>query len=89
MCTVSMVGDYWRDRTLPEKYPNWPSIIEIGPTRAEFEELRRMVEELKRLLIAANKYDEAMGEPHCEHEDKVALIKKIAEMVGVDLKGVI
>lgn len=93
MCVVSMVGDYWRDRTLPQKYPNytdWTSITQKefvnAVTREEFDAaLKRGVEELKQLLKAAVKYDEQVGEPHCENEDKVALIKKIAELVGVDI----
>ncbi|RWO20641.1 hypothetical protein [Mesorhizobium sp.] len=29
--------------------------------------------------------DERNNEPHCEIEDKVALLKRVAEAVGVDL----
>lgn len=90
MCVVSMVGDYWSKRTLPEQFPDYTRIISSGEvSRVEFEALKKSVEELKQLLIAAQKYDEAQGEPHCEHEEKIALIKKIAELVGVDLKGVL
>lgn len=87
MCIVSNMGDYWTQRTLPEKYPMWSDIIN-NPSRAEFEQLKKDVEELKRLLKAAKRYDEKVGEPHCEVEDKVILIKKIADAVGVDLKGI-
>lgn len=89
MCTVSMVTDYWRDNNLP-KYPgvgvaSWPNTV----TREEFEALRRDVLELKELLKAAKKFDEATGQPNCEKEEKVELIRKIAEAVGVDLQDLI
>jgi len=58
------------------------------PTREEFDELKRSVEALKELLLAAKEYDRKMGEPDCEMEDKVALIKKLAEVVGVDLSQI-
>lgn len=88
MCTVSMVGDYFRDRTLPEKYPNWVDYRVPEVSQYEFQKLKKDVEELKKLLLAAKKYDEAVGEPDCEVDDKVELIKKIAAMVGVDMSEV-
>jgi hypothetical protein len=86
---VSMVGDYWRDRTLPESFPSYPSWPNnVPPSRAEFEDLKRSVEELKNLLVAAKRYDVVQGEPDCEMDDKVSLIKRLAEIVGVDMKEV-
>lgn len=88
MCTVSMVGDYYTHRTFPS-ISSIPSMNNGFVTRAEFEAVKKSIEELRILLLAAKKYDEALGEPHCEHEDKVKLIKQIAKAVGVDLKGVL
>lgn len=86
----------WIDPYVNPNNPNYPqkyipdgTTISSGPTKAEFDALKREVEELKKLLIAAQIYDEKTGQPHCEHEDKVKLIKKIAEMVGVDMKDVL
>jgi hypothetical protein len=101
MCTVSNVGDYW-NKQWPDRHP-WvdpyiqpgvnptnPFLPNInGPTREEFEALKKDIEALKELLKAAKKFDEETNQPHCEHEDKVALIKKMAELVGVDLKDVL
>lgn len=95
MCVVSYVGDYWRD-TFPQRHPTIAPMwiggttnipVTIGPnvTREEFEALRRDVLELKELLKAAKKFDEATGQPDCETDSKVALIKKLAELVGVDM----
>jgi 3-dehydroquinate dehydratase len=57
-------------------------------SQEEIAKLRKEMEELKLLLLAAKRYDEQMGEPDCEMDDKVALIKKIAKLVGVDMKDV-
>ena len=57
-------------------------------TREEFDLLKKAVEEMRDVLMAAKKYDEATGQPDCEMDDKVALLKKVAEMVGVDLSSV-
>ena len=96
MCVVSAVGDYWKDKVVPNKYPTIPLIPDYIPAkearemigREEFDELKKDVEELKKLLIAAKRFDEKVEEPDCETDDKVALIKKIAKLVGVDMKEV-
>ena len=87
MCTVSMVTDYWKDNNLP-RYPSVGTGIASWPmnvTREEFEALRKDVQELKELLKAAKKFDDATGQHDCEKEENVKMIKKIAEAVGVDL----
>jgi hypothetical protein len=89
MCMVSAVGDNWKD-TYPNRYPTfYPPVtfppLQTGPTLAEFEALKKEVQELKIMLEAAKKFDEATGQKDCEMDEKVDLIKKVAEMVGVDL----
>lgn len=88
MCAVSMVADDWTRRlpkTHPWVVPSWPATIPDAPSRAEFDKLRRDVEALRKLLIEAKRYDEATGQPDCETDEKMALLRKIAEKVGVDL----
>jgi hypothetical protein len=86
---VSMVMDDYLKRSplQPQYYPNtgdfYPSMMR--PNRAEFDALKREVEELKKVLVAATAYDEATGQPDCENSEKIALLKKIADLVGVDL----
>jgi hypothetical protein len=99
MCTVSYVSDYarreWEDWVFKPQ-PGTTGYPALGPyvvppkpvSREEFEELKAKVEELKTLLLAAKAYDEKTGQPHCEAEDKVAVLKKIADYFGVDLKEV-
>lgn len=97
MCVVSYVGDTFRDR-FPGKHPWYvptvspptPTFQEIisGISRAEFDALKKEIEELKRLLKNAKEIDELTGQPDCEMDSKVDFIKKIAEAVGVDLEDV-
>lgn len=88
MCTVSMIGDHYR-----EKYP-WatpapaPFVIPTI-TRAEFDALRRDVDELKLLLLRAKRYDAEHGEPDCELDEKMSVLRRLAEFVGVDLGDVL
>src|SRR5688572_27691127 len=49
-------------------------------TREEFEDLRREMEALRDLLKAAKVYDEVTGEPDCEVDEKVELVKRVAKM---------
>lgn len=84
MCVVSMVMDHyndkWRDYTFTG---TWPPIV--SPTKQEFDALKKEVEDLKALLARAKKYDADNNEPDCEMEEKIALIRKVAELVGVEL----
>jgi hypothetical protein len=96
MCTVSFVGDDWSRRypiqepwvvpyTTPPYSPN--VIIDVNPpTRQELDKLKAELEALKKLLKAAKLYDEETGQKDCEVEEKVALIKRLAELVDVDLE---
>jgi hypothetical protein len=98
MCSVSAVGGEWT-KLVPQTYP-WltpyvqpdapPTITYNFPevSREEFDRLNNEVEELRTLLQAAKKFDEATGQPDCEIEEKVGLIKRIAELVGVDMGDV-
>lgn len=90
MCVVSMVGDHYSDKWEGLKY--WPlgtnySVYD-GPTRVEFNTLKKEVEEMKILLKKAMEYDKKNNEPACEMEEKVAVLKKIAALVGVDLSEI-
>lgn len=92
MCVVSMVGDHYKDYWVPT-YPNIPSwpANPVYPkdtpevSRTEFEDLKRQVSEMVALLKRAKKYDADNNEPDCEIEDKMALLRKVAKLVGVDL----
>lgn len=84
MCVVSNIGDNWREKTWPNiQPPFWPNT-----TQDEIIQLRKEIEELKKLLEAAKNYDEATGQKDCEMRDKVALIKEVARVVGVSVDDI-
>lgn len=96
MCAVSMIGDYYRE-ILPIRYPQfefYPATTETtitvspSPTREEFDALKKEVLEMKELLKRAKAYDEATGQEDCEQDEKIALLRKVADLVGVDLREV-
>jgi hypothetical protein len=99
VCTVSMIGDHYRDKWT---YPVTPTplqplrqvsptyVLNVSPvTREEFDALKRDVEEMKALLKRAKDYDARNGEPDCEMDEKMDLLRKVAKLVGVSLDDVI
>ena len=90
MCVVSMVGDHYNDlfkpKSIPSYIPDYPHIPEPKVTKAEFEELKRQVLEMKELLTKALEYDKKTKQVECANDDKLARLEKIAEAVGIDCK---
>lgn len=94
MCVVSNMGDQWAIDT-PQRYPTlipgtssapiWPS---DDVSKEEFEALKNEVAELKILLLAAKRFDEATGQKDCEMDEKIEFIRTVAEFVGVDVDDV-
>lgn len=88
---VSAIGDNFKD-SFPNKWPQfpqqWPHPHAPEVSREDFDAIREEFEELKRLLEAAKKFDDLTGQPHCEVDEKVRLIKEIAKLVGVELGDV-
>ena len=99
MCVVSMVGDHYKEKWQDQEWykhvtqpiPSiWPTFPTVSPvSREEFEELKRDVQEALILLRRAKKYDEDNNEPECEIEEKMEVLRKVAELVGVDLSEVL
>lgn len=96
MCVVSAIFDDW-NRGVPGRFPDtFPStgtgtsgiIYPDEVSREEFDALRKEVEELKILVLAAKRFDESTDQPDCEMDEKIALLRQIAEMVGVDVDEV-
>jgi hypothetical protein len=98
MCVVSNVGDDWSRRST---WPQWPEQIPfptptpsptpisiIGVSRQEFDALKRQVEEMKRQLEKARAQDIREGNPDCEMEEKVSVLKQIAKAFDIELKEI-
>lgn len=84
VCVVSNI----LDQQIPT-FPPWTREPEIYPlptsNEKEFEELRKRIEELEKLIEAGKKYDEATGQPDCELDEKIELLRKIADQLGVEI----
>lgn len=59
------------------------------PTQEDFDRLREEVEIMKEQLKLAKEYDEKNGEPNCEIDAKMKLLREIAKLVGIDLDEVL
>lgn len=96
MCVVSSLGDFAADRWRPyiqppNVYPGTATglTINTGISRAEFDALKAEVVEMRELLRAAKRIDELTGQPECETEAKLAVLRQVAEMVGLSLDDVL
>lgn len=86
MCMVSYIGDSfkkdWDDIFYPQ-FPYWPDTSKSD--KAKIEALRKEVKALKKLLLTAQKYDKETGQPDCEVDEKVKLLKDIAKVLKIDM----
>jgi len=96
MCIVSMAMDNFHDRhkdlfpTEPLKHtPGEGPVIIPQITREEFDALKKEVEALKNLIPHLKQFDEETGQPDCEMAEKIALLKSVADALGVDMEGVV
>lgn len=87
MCSYSMIADHYNSH-FQNNYPQiFQNTLTPAISRAEFDALRAEVENLKELLKKAKEYDERTGQPDCESADKVAILRKVAELVGIDIES--
>ena len=100
MCVVSMIGDHYKDRLFPYEPYTFPyrttttngdvsEWFKPQVSKEEFEALKKEVENMKELLKRAKLYDEKNNEPDCEIEEKMVFLRRIAELVGINLDEVI
>lgn len=89
MCVVSMIGDHYTQKWDPNNTGTITWINNNDVSRQEFEQLKNDVREMKELLKKAKAYDEQTNQPDCEQEKKLETLRKIAEVVGINLDDVI
>ncbi len=92
MCAVSMVTEYWQKND-QWKYNGINGIPSGGlaynpVSRAEFDQLRKEMLELKELLKAAKSYDDLTNQHKCEKEENVKALIRIAKALEVDFEDI-
>lgn len=90
--------DWLQPYIVPRKEPtDWNELLKpfkVEPTqspisRKEFDDLKKEVLEMKELLQKAVEYDKKTNQPHCETEEKIALLKQVAKLFGVELESIL
>lgn len=66
---------------------DWKLVIDLSKyvTKREFEDLKKELEALKKVITEAQKFDAATSQPNCDSPDKFALVQWLAKALGVDL----
>jgi hypothetical protein len=86
MCVVSNVGDWYQQQPWVQPWVQEPFKIVLGEvTRLEFDALKAKVEEMIDLLKKAKEIDDKTGQPDCDQDEKIVLLKRIAKEFGYDL----
>ena len=80
MCVVSAITDNYLKTPLPTQVLTGHDPF----ARTEIIKLRLEMEELKKLLKAAQDFDTATGQPHCEDPEKVDLIRKLCRLLDME-----
>lgn len=88
MCMISYVSQPYAEKWTPYTIGDY-TIGEVGVSKLEFDQLKNEVAALKDLMKAAKVFDSKTGNEDCQHEDKVAIIRRVAELVGVDMSDVL
>jgi hypothetical protein len=82
MCVVSMVMDYYADKWQGQlQQPSLVPVLVPQITQAE-------VDEFRRLLERARKYDADHNEPDCELDSKRQRVRELAEKLGLKVEFV-
>ena len=87
MCVVSAVIDNY-EQWRPDIFKGFEP-VHVWATKQEIEELRKEIQMLKDILVKAKLFDDEIGQMDCEKVEKVAILKKIAKALDIDLDGVI
>lgn len=64
-------------------YSQIPAPLPI--TRDEFDQLRKDILEMKEILKVLKEYDKTSNQPHCEKQENVAFLKKLAAQLDIEL----
>jgi len=99
MCVVSNLGYYYghrRDGWPWQPYVPTIPLIPAAPTDFtkrlaeiardhDISDLKQRIEALEKMLREAKKFDAETGQPDCEMDEKVELLKRLAKDLGVEI----
>lgn len=86
MCAVSMIMDhYWDKWPKPNPTPHWPQPNPLQPYIPPNLPTAEEIEEFRKLLERARKYDKDNNEPDCELQEKKDRLKKLADELGIKI----
>lgn len=93
MCVVSMISDHyiekWQEKLHPPvTVPYYARPFDPAPPLDPPTITPEEVEEFRRLLERARKYDKRTGQPDCELEEKRKTLKDLARQLGVAIEFV-
>ncbi len=77
MCSVSMISDYYRDRTLPQGGQPMPAAanpFSLPPIQQWDPEAKQL---LREVLERLDKLDKRLGDIECHDDSKAALRKEL------------
>ena len=94
MCAVSFIGDSYKRFFEESPFRPWHGIISgvggaAGPSKADFDALKAKVEEMLAMLKAARQFDIATGQKDCQMDEKIEMLRKVADVVGLDITNVV
>lgn len=101
MCFASAVGDHFtKEWTRGVGIPtDWDAIRRInegllpieksGVSVVEFERLKQQVKDMTALLKVAVDYDQRTGQPNCEVEQKIEMLRMVASAFKIDLDAIL
>lgn len=89
MCTYSMIVDHYHEKWWPQSpyQPNNPNTLPggTGPTIYPPMPSQEDIEEFKKLLERARKYDKDNNQPDCDLETKKTALRELAKVWGIDI----
>lgn len=92
MCVVSMVADHY-DKKWGQNFPSInnesANSLRINMLQGQLEQLRKEFEEFKELWKKAAEYDKQHNQPHCEQEEKLKILRKVAEVLDINIDDVL
>ena len=74
MCSVSVIYDYFRDRTFPQP---WPNPVPTGPGLAPIDWTPETLKLLKEIIAQLEVLDAKTGQPNCEDPAKAKWMRDV------------